>query len=255
MKSIFLSTACLLLTAVSFSVGAQNIRFAVIADPHIGSDGADGHLREAIRSIDADPGVEFVLLLGDLSDKGDAESYVEAAEILSRLNKPFYVTTGNHDAKSPERYARFREAFGRGYFRFDAGGMRFVGLPTGPSEPDRHATLSADDAAALAEACRDSLPVIVAAHHTPDLIAHGAQLFSGIETGRIVLWLAGHIHRNSVHPTHPGSSVVNISTLEDGRYNIVEITDGLLRITTVAPRTAASECWYETRLFNENHSI
>ncbi len=249
MKRIFLPVLCLLLTVVSFSGGAQNVRFAVIADPHIGSDGADVHLREAIRSIDADPDVEFVLLLGDLSDKGDTESYSRAVEILSCLNKPFYVTTGNHDAKSSERYAHFREAFGRGYFGFDAGGIRIVGLPTGPSEPDCQATLSDDDAAALAEACRDSLPVIVAAHHTPDLIAHGAQLFSGIDTGRIVLWLAGHMHRNSVHPTHPGPSVVNVSSLEDGRYNIIEIDDGLLRITTVAPRTATSECWYETRLY------
>ena len=249
MKRILLSTACLLLTAASFSTGAQGLRFAVLADTHIGNEGADVHLREAIRSIAADPDTEFVLLLGDLSDKGDAESYSRAAEILSRLNKPCYVTTGNHDAKVPERYARFREAFGRGYFRFDAGGMRIVGLPTGPFEPDCHATLSDGEVAALAEACRDSLPVIVAAHHTPDLIARGGQLFSGVDTGRIVLWLSGHIHRNSVHPTIPGPSVVNISTLEEGRYNIVEITDGLLRITTVAPRTATSECWYETRLY------
>lgn len=249
MKRIVLSTAFVLLTAFSVSSRAQNTRFAVLTDLHIGNDGAEANLNEAIRSLDADPDTEFVLLLGDVSDKGDAESYRKAIELLSRLNKPLYVTTGNHDAKTPERYANFREAFGRGSFRFEVGGVRILGLPTGPTEAGRHATLAEDDAAVLAEACRDTLPVIVAAHHTPNLIAHGTQIFSGIDTRRIVLWLAGHTHRNSVQATVPGPSATNVSTLEGGRYNIVEITDGMLRLTTVAPRTARSECWYETRLF------
>ncbi len=248
MKRIFLSTALLLLSATVSPVRAQHLRFAVIADPHIGNEGADAALRDAVRSIDADPDTQFVLLLGDIADKGDAGSYGRAAEILSALGKPCYVTTGNHDAKSPERYAAFRAIFGRGDFDFEAGGMRIVGLPTGPSEPNRHATLSDDDAAVLAAACRDSLPVIVAAHHTPDLIAHGPRIFAGIETGRIVLWLAGHIHRNIVQATVPGPSAVNVSSLEGGRYNLVEIVDGNLRMTTVAPRDATAECWYETRL-------
>lgn len=248
MKRILLSIALLLLTALLFPAGAQNLRFAVVTDPHIGSEGADAALRDAIRAINADSAVRFVLFLGDIADRGDAASYRRAAELLSALSKPWYVTTGNHDAKSPERYAAFRGVFGRGDFVFEADGVRIVGLPTGPSEPNRHATLSDDDADLLAAACRDSLPVIVAAHHTPDLIAHGARIFSGMETGRIVLWLAGHIHRNIVQETVPGPSVVNVSTLDGGRYNRIEIVGGNLRVTTVAPRTGDEECWYETRL-------
>lgn len=239
----------MLVSAAIAPAAAQNVRFAVITDSHIGCDGADTALRDAVSSINADPDMQFVLCLGDVSDRGDTESYRLAAEILSALDKPCHVTTGNHDAKSAERYAAFREVFGRGDFGFEAGGVRIVGLPTGPSEPNRHATLSDDDAAALAAACRDTLPVIVAAHHTPDLIAHGERIFPAVETHSIVLWLAGHIHRNIVQQTVPGPSVVNVSTLEGGRYNIIEISDGVLRITTVAPRTGERECWYETRLY------
>ncbi|MDE6778728.1 MAG: metallophosphoesterase [Alistipes sp.] len=252
MKPAFLSAALLLASTIAVTAEAQNIRFAVIADPHIGCDGADTALRDAVSSINADPDTQFVLFLGDIADRGDAGSYRRASKIISALHKPYYVTTGNHDAKSPERYAAFREVFGRGDFRFDIDGVRIVGLPTGPSEPNRHATLSDDDAAALAEACRDTLPVIVAAHHTPDLIARGERIFAAVDTVRIVLWLAGHIHRNTVQATVPGPSAVNVSTLEGGRYNIIEITDGVLSITTVAPRTAEERCWYETRLY-ERH--
>lgn len=246
MKRMILTAALAMLTAALMPAAAQNLRFAVITDPHIGSDGADTSLRDAVSSINADPATQFVLFLGDIADLGDDESYRLAAEIISAFDKPYYVTTGNHDAKTPERYAAFREVFGRGSFSLDTCGVRIVGLPTGPSEPNRHATLSDDDAAALAEACRDSLPVIVAAHHTPDLIAHRERIFPAVETDRIALWLAGHIHRNIIHGNDTAPAAVNISTLEGGRYNIVETGGGTLRITTVAPRSGERECWYET---------
>ena len=231
-----------------FSASAQSVRFAVVTDPHVGREGAGGRLREALRSIDSVTRPQFVLLLGDISDNGAPEGYAEAAEILSGLATPYYITTGNHDAKASERYERFRRTFGRGYFTFEAGGLRFIGLPTGPSEPNRHATLSDDDAALLAGACRGGMPVVVAAHHTPDLIARSEKIFSAVDTGRIVLWLAGHIHLNGVQQTVPGPSAVSVSSLDGGRYNIVEIDGDSLRITVVSPRTGEQECWYETKI-------
>lgn len=235
----------ILLVAALLPAAAQRVRFAAVTDPHVGREGAGDQLREAFRSIDTDTQPAFVLLLGDISDNGEPAGYAEAAEILAGLQTPYFITTGNHDAKLPERYERFRQAFGRGSFTFDAEGLRFVGLPTGPSEPNRHATLAEEDTALLAAACRDSLPVVVAAHHTPDLIAHREEDFSGVDGSRIVLWLAGHIHLNGLQETEPGPSVVNVSTLDHGRYNLIEIDGDTLRVSTVTPRTGTRECWCE----------
>lgn len=50
-----------------------------------------------------------------------------------------------------------------------------------------------------------------------------------------MLWLTGHLHVNKIQETSPGPSVVNISTLDGGRYNLFDIDGERLRVTTVDP--------------------
>ena len=133
--------ALLLLLCAAFSAQAQRLRFAVVTDTHIGREHAAENLKAAIRSIDADDSVRFVLLLGDISHDGTPKGHRKARRLLARLRKPLYLTTGNHDAKRPERYSSFLRTFGTDRFCFDCEGVRFIGITTGPFEPNRHATL------------------------------------------------------------------------------------------------------------------
>lgn len=142
---------CLSLLATVLSAGAQPVRFAVMADTHVGKAQAARNLRQAVRSINADTTLRFVLLLGDISHDGTARGHRKAHRILGRLNKPYYATTGNHDAKTPARYASFRRTFGEGRFSLECCGLHIVGLPTGPFEANRHATVSDDEAHEHAE--------------------------------------------------------------------------------------------------------
>lgn len=41
--------------------------------------------------------IDFILVTGDISDSGSDESYLNAREIFSSLNKPTYWIAGNHD--------------------------------------------------------------------------------------------------------------------------------------------------------------
>ena len=41
--------------------------------------------------------IEFILVTGDISENGSDESYLNAREIFSSLNKPTYWIAGNHD--------------------------------------------------------------------------------------------------------------------------------------------------------------
>ena len=131
--------ALLLLLCAAFSAQAQRLRFAVVTDTHIGREHAAENLKAAIRSIDADDSVRFVLLLGDISHDGTPKGHRKARRLLARLRNPLYLTTGNHDAKRPERYSSFLRTFGTDRFCFDCEGVRFIGITTGPFEPNRHA--------------------------------------------------------------------------------------------------------------------
>lgn len=238
----------LLLLCALLPAQAQRLRFAVITDTHIGRRGAAGNLKAAIRSIDADDSVRFVLLLGDLSHDGTRKGHRKARRLLCRLHKPLYLTTGNHDAKLPERYKSFLRTFRTDRFCFDCEGVRFVGISTGPFEPNRHATLPDEEIRWLAERCAVPRPTIVAAHHTPDLIAGGSAIFDNFDTSHIVLWLAGHLHENQIRETTPGPSLVNISTLDEGRYNLFDLNGRQLRVTTVCPRTDVRTPWHASEL-------
>lgn len=241
MKKILLLTCTLVL---ALTASAQEFRFAVISDTHIGKPDAARTLRQVVRAINRDQEIRFVLHLGDVSDNGLRNEYRKARRILSRLKRPLYVTTGNHDAKQPERYANFRRTFGSGEFHFECDGIRFIGLTTGPFEANRHATLPDDEVAWLAEASRDTLPTVIAAHHTPDLVAHREAIFPRIDPSHIVLWLAGHLHCNKTSPTVPGPSAVCTSTLGHGSYNIVEVSGNELRIVLTAPGDSSRTIWH-----------
>lgn len=221
----------------------------MLTDTHVGRPGAARQLRAAVRSLARDPHLDFVLLTGDVAHDGRAAGHRRARRILRRLPQPLYVTTGNHDAKEPARLASFSRRFGSGAFGFEAGGFRFVGISTGPDEPNRHATLDGEATERLAAACRDTLPVVVAAHHTPDLIARAETAFAGVDTARVVLWIAGHVHRSGAVETGAGTIVLTcVSTLDGGRYTLLTVGDGQLCATTVSPRDGRCETWLTTDL-------
>ena len=73
--------ALLLLLCAAFSAQAQRLRFAVVTDTHIGREHAAENLKAAIRSIDADDSVRFVLLLGDISHDGTPKGHRKAVTI------------------------------------------------------------------------------------------------------------------------------------------------------------------------------
>ena len=86
------------------SLRAQDLTFAILNDTHIGKpDDAERKMTDAIRSINDNPDIQFVLHLGDITDHGTEEELLKAKEILSVLRQPLYFTTGNTDAMWPDR--------------------------------------------------------------------------------------------------------------------------------------------------------
>lgn len=161
-------------------------------------------MRPALDPLDA------VLVTGDISDDGSAESYDLARVELDRLGLPLFVVPGNHDAREPMRaaFSELSEMPAAGLIDWSAtvGDTCIVGLDTlvegqgGGRLRDESLGLVGDT---LSKA--GSGPVVVMLHHPP--IRTGIRFMDAIglenaaeleavlaEAPNVITLLAGHVH-------------------------------------------------------------
>ena len=195
---------------------------AQISDTHIVPAGqflfdrvdTAGHLAAAVRHLNTlSPRPDFVVVTGDLVDRGAAEEYANFRRILSALEIPFCVIPGNHDDR-----ANLRAAFSdHGYWPTDGTFLHYVieDLPLRlicldtlvPGESGGMLCSERLDwlAARLAEAPRR--PTVIAMHHPPFVsgIAEmdAANCANGDALGTLVARhpqveriICGHVHRS-----------------------------------------------------------
>lgn len=155
------------------------IKFIQLTDPHLrapscalyGTDPA-WRLSRAVESINAEHGdAAFVVITGDLADRGEPAAYHALAECLAPLRMPVHLAVGNHDDRSA-----FSAAFpgtpvtqdGFVQYAFGAGGLRHVvldslhpGAAWGALCERRAAWLAAELASSALQ------PVMLYIHHPP----------------------------------------------------------------------------------------
>lgn len=154
---------------------AKPTLLAQLSDLHLGATEEPidplERLEQVVAAVQALPNaVDAVLVSGDVSDDGSAETYRQARASFTRFQCPVHVLPGNHDDR-----ARLREAFGLPgagaepvNYSVDVDGLRLVlfdsnvpGQDPGSFAPDRLAWLDAE----LAEQPERS--TLLAVHHTP----------------------------------------------------------------------------------------
>ena len=84
----------------SLSAAETRLRFAWLSDTHVGSSTGDQDLRAAVRDINSQTGLSFVVLSGDVTEYGSREQLRLAKEILDGLKLPCHVIPGNHDTSA-----------------------------------------------------------------------------------------------------------------------------------------------------------
>ncbi len=114
---------------------SANLRLVHITDIHLGHaaaasngmvlpDRAGALLTAAVAEINALPGVDAVIVTGDLTDGGTAAELADVVARLDRLAVPWYAIPGNHDtAWSPQLDKIDRRAFYRQLGRPDVYGV------------------------------------------------------------------------------------------------------------------------------------
>lgn len=196
-------------------------------------DGIDtmANLDTALAMIAAiDPAPDFVIVSGDLTDKGDASSYRAVRERLDALAMPVLCALGNHDSR-PGFYEgmldRTRDAEASYFHERLLDGVHVVVLDT--SVPGKvSGALGADQFAFLDAALlrHPALPKVVVMHHGPRIVTDSPFAWESLneaETERLRRTLAGrpvagiltgHIHHDGVANWH-GVPVVVGNGLHD----------------------------------------
>lgn len=105
----FLVSLCVLIVVAFGVLGFERVKFAVISDPHISLPVlgvVDGFklgtktvelLRTTVDEINAIPDLDFVLVLGDLTQDAEPWNLDACKMLLDQLRVPYYVVLGNHD--------------------------------------------------------------------------------------------------------------------------------------------------------------
>jgi 3',5'-cyclic AMP phosphodiesterase CpdA len=162
------------------------LKFIHLTDPHLLAAGRALHgtdptwrLCRAVASINAEHGdAAFVVITGDLADRGEPAAYAALAECLAPLRMPVHLAVGNHD----DRAALCTALAGtpmttEGFVQhaFDAGGMRHIVLDS--LEPGVGWGVFCDKRAAwLSNELAHSTPrpVMLYIHHPPCAVGMAA---------------------------------------------------------------------------------
>jgi 3',5'-cyclic AMP phosphodiesterase CpdA len=99
-------------------------RFAVFADVQEAID----RVQDIYRRMAEDPRIRFVLMSGDLTQRGTPEQLARFQSEMQGLPLPIYATLGNHELGSGDYL--FGDYFGRGNFSFVFRNVQFTLLDT-----------------------------------------------------------------------------------------------------------------------------
>lgn len=195
--------ALLLLLCAAFSAQAQRLRFAVVTDTHIGREhgGRKPESRDPVDrrrrlgALRSAAGRHLARRHPEGAPQGPAPARPAPQTPLPDHGQPRRQTSGTLQQFSPHiRHRPFLLRLRRGALH------RHHDRPV-RAEPPCHA--AGEEVRWLAERCAVPQPTVVAAHHTPELVAGGSAVFDGCDTSQIVLWLAGHLHVNKIQETSP----------------------------------------------------
>lgn len=244
MRRLILNLSLLIVVPLYFfacSSGVKEFRFALISDTHITqNERAIDDLRRAVEQINNTEGLDFVLVTGDLTDKGDRESLQKTKDLLDELNIKFYIVPGNHETKWSESGSTdFGHIFGYERFKFEHNGYIFLGFNTGPIIRMMDGHVAPQDITWLEEefsAAKKGTPFILVTHYPlqDGDVDNWYEVTDLARKYNVKAVLGGHYHSNRLLSYDGIPGILHRSSLRDkadgvGGYSILEMTsDSLL---------------------------
>lgn len=236
----FMLTVASLFCAVSFSFaqqqvvsGAPHFSFAFLSDLHI-SEGANAidDLNACISDINDNSQIKFVIFAGDITDFGSDNELKLAKSLIEKLNKPYYIVAGNHDAKWSESGCNtFAKVFGYERFNFEFDGIKFIGTNCGPNMRMAPALLPRESMVwldSLVKVTDSSKPLFFVNHYPMDTsMLNYFQVLDKLKKMNTQLILNGHWHQNRAMDYEGVPGAIGRSSLRNGQegagYNIITV--------------------------------
>ena len=230
----------LLLVGLQVNANATKpFRFALFSDLHISSTNQQPSedLERAVADVNALPGIEFVLVSGDVSNLGDTVSLRMAKRMLQHLRMPYYIVPGNHDVKWYETgELNFDAVFGKTTFDFTSNNVEFIGITTAPLTKKGIGyiqPLALEWLKTRLDKAGNKNPVIIITHYplqTGD-VENWKDLTDLLKKHPVLAVLGGHYHRNVLFNYQGIPGIINRSTLRGeasaGGYSVYSISDSI----------------------------
>ena len=186
------------------------------------------------------PGIDFVLLAGDISDFGLLQEQEWVVRRLAKLQKPYFGVIGNHDLVANGEYV-FERMFGPLNDSFVYGGIKFVSHNTNGLEYKRHRVPDMDWLQKELTVS-DSIQHIITVSHVPpfsapefapDLVVPYTSLLS--KTPKLLLSLHGHVHEHKdFYPFEDNVRYITSFTFQQNSFVLLKITKGQVLKTLIA---------------------
>lgn len=239
MKNVISLTLCFLFAINSFSA---DFKFAVISDLFINPTYPQpmDDLQKVVNHINQSVDIEFVLVLGNLTQLGDRESLIKAKNELDKLQMKYYAVSGFNETKySASGSTAFQEIFGSERFDFEFDGYRFIGLATGPVVRTMDGHINVSDAFWIGRELAKSpkQPVIVATHFPLTLndMDNPYEVTDVLRLYNTKLVLSGNYRKNMKTNYEGLPAFINRSILRDAydglaAYNIYTVGESSISV-------------------------
>lgn len=209
-------------------VPKDTFRLAVFSDPHSYYDDLYG----AIKSINKQSGLNFVICAGDITEAGLAQEFQWYWDIAGTCRYPVVTAIGNHDYRS-NGISLFKRWFGDTNYSFVAGKYRFILFDDIVWENNN----TSPNFDWLKNTLADSLHYNIIITHIPpwtdQLEGPYSAKFNGLITQSNTMFVIhGHLHSHSqlkykgVHTLIPGS-------VSEKGYNIIALVKDTAFVTRV----------------------
>lgn len=217
-----------------------DLTFALITDSHVGYSTGLARTHQAVSELNLNPvPLDFVIHMGDLTEKGLAWEINAYRQAVSSLQVPLYQTLGNHDSRWSDQtkpvWARLFGREGRTYYSFDYKGYHFVildsaipGATHGHIDGPQLKWLQEDLARLTPET-----PVLVFSHHplafSTRYIDNEDQVLDLLQNYNVLAYFAGHGHSH-LQWNRNGRPFFMVKAITEGGYALVQIKTGQLTL-------------------------
>lgn len=244
MKHFYSKIIFLFIIASGFSQTqgkSENIKFVQLTDLHVSvGNENDFLLQNIIKEINNSEN-EFVVVTGDLTNRGANDELKQVHSILAQLKIPYYVISGNHETNWSESAGlTYKKIFGQDRFVFSKGDYLFIGFPCGPYMKMGDGFVKHEDVLWLDKTLKNSLKnstkkVLNFAHYPLDnSVSNYKEVLSVLEKYPTVVSFCGHGHTLKKYDFSGLSGVMGASITSRGgktkSYNEVIVSKDSISI-------------------------